>query len=281
MGSSKSNLLNYIAHLLDEGNESQLRKFVVDPISDAEGKWGLTKAERSVLRRTVSGLSNNSVNGYSIDRSLSSYRRSLRLLQNVLHNVGTKVAQDQVETADGEETYSLVLYYPNSDDSIVVSNDPSIASGNTYTCKNNEAVDSNRGPYKNHQSFSIALSGSVTIGSLMKALAAQNSIVYDSVGGLVLSFTVDGATYLADVNNDCYNLEKHPDADFAFWFWSLNGEAGPSTSPGTVSYEDYPIAAGTTVYWQLIAPDKRYGFKPCEAHPQNAFGKEKAQASRA
>ena len=80
-----SNLLKYISHLMQD--DDALHQFTIDPITDAENNHGLTKAERAVLRRTVHGLSNNSVNGYSMVRSDESYRRSLRLLQNVLHSM--------------------------------------------------------------------------------------------------------------------------------------------------------------------------------------------------
>ncbi|MFK7783618.1 MAG: hypothetical protein AB8B56_00810, partial [Crocinitomicaceae bacterium] len=91
MMKSKSNLLNYISLLMHD--DDALHAFLTDPIQ-AEENHGITKAERSVLRRTVAHLSNNSKNGYSVERQLSSYRRSLRLLQNVFHNAESKMTQD-------------------------------------------------------------------------------------------------------------------------------------------------------------------------------------------
>ena len=79
-------------------NDDALHKFSIDPITTSEKENGLTKAERAVLRRTIQGLSNNSVNGYSLQRNLDSYRRSLRLLQNVLCNVGSKMVMVKKQT---------------------------------------------------------------------------------------------------------------------------------------------------------------------------------------
>ena len=276
MGKSNSNLLNYIEHLLDEGNESQLRKFVVDPITSAENDHGLTKAERAVLRRVVSGLSNNSVNGYSIDRSLSSYRRSLRLLQNVLHNVGTKMVQDHLVTED-TNTYSLVLYYPNS------------SGTNDYTCKDQNYLDENGGnSYAHSQTYHINLpNSSYTIQAVMEAMANDPSVglqyATDDPKTVVNSFTVGGSTFTANLHNQdgsvnpCYDLGKNPDAHNVFWFWNINGNPGGQSE----SFAKAPVYAGDTIKWQLIAPCGKSGFVCCHPHPQNAFGKQKAAELRA
>lgn len=85
---SHSALLRYISHLMQD--DEALERYLVDPITHAEGEHDLTKAERAVLRRTVHHLPQTSVNGFSLTRDFASYRRSLRLLQNVLHNVSAK-----------------------------------------------------------------------------------------------------------------------------------------------------------------------------------------------
>lgn len=128
MAESNSKLLNYI-HLLTH-NDDALDHYIVDPITHAEGIHGLTKAERAVMRRVVSGLSNNSANGYSMARNRDSYRRSLRLLQNVLHNVGSKMTSDVVSMSGEADTYpySILVNYPDS--------------LGDYTCKHGSDVNS-------------------------------------------------------------------------------------------------------------------------------------------
>ncbi len=276
MGKSNSNLLNYIEHLLDEGNESALRRFVVDPITDAEGKHGLTKAERAVLRRTVAGLSNNSVNGYSIDRALSSYRRSLRLLQNVLHNVGTKMAMDAMPEQDASYYYALVLYYPNSN--------PNVA--NNYTCHDQNYLDEyGGGSYQNSQVYYVYLnSPQASMLDVMNAMRTQAGLNFstDDPQTVVNAFTVGGNTYTANLHfqdgtvNPCYDLETNPNAHNVFWFWTING--GPGTQ--SESFATKIVNSGQTIYWQLIAPCGNSGFVCCHAHPQNAFGKAKAAELR-
>jgi hypothetical protein len=59
---TKSNLLNYISHLMHDDDHA-LHKFSIDPITTSEKEQGLTKAGHTVVRRTIHGLSNNSVNG--------------------------------------------------------------------------------------------------------------------------------------------------------------------------------------------------------------------------
>lgn len=265
MSKSNSNLLNYIGHLMHD--DSDLRRFVVDPITDSEGKWGLTKAERAVLRRTVAGLSNNSVNGYSIDRSLSSYRRSLRLLQNVLHHSGSKMVHSAVNTA-GMYTYSVVVYYPNA------------TASTDYTCMTNaEVAKSGGSPYAHYIHVPVTLDNS---NPTVEAVLNASGISYgtDDPKVVVNSFTINGITYTAMLHQQdgtvtgCYDLSKDPNADAAFWFYSINGKANPSTSPsGSVPFGSTTLDPNDTVFWQLIAPDSTYGFHPCAPHPQNAFAK--------
>lgn len=280
--SSKSKLLNYIGHLLDSSNDSALRAFVVDPVTESEAA-GLTKAERAVLRRTVASLSNNAVNGYSIDRALGSYRRSLRLLQNVLHHTGNKVAQDHIK-ASGIDSYGLILYYPN------------IAANNDYTCKDNDYVATNGGsPYANHYSLTATFptGTAVTIGMVMDQLETEGLLSFktDPSGSVVQTFTVQGQDITANIFdpttgdlNPCYELTDPPTNHNAFWFFSLDGLAlDPKNAPvgGTVPFSTYPLDPNHTVLWQMFAPDTAYGYLPCEPHNQNKHGKAKAKAMRA
>lgn len=273
MSQSKSNLLNYIHHLMHD--DSACRKFLVDPISDAEGEWGVTKAERAVLRRTVSGLSNNSVNGYSIDRDINSYRRSLRLLQNVLHNVGAKMIHDVMATDDALYYFHLMVYYPT------------VSGEANFTCQNNAAVAADSSPYANAtQLYTIGLTNpNPTIKEVMDSINSTEGdpIPYTTVniGGdeYVNSFLFGGNPIIANLNDPCYDLNQNPNADSVFWFYSINGRANPATSGAIgTSFADQNINSGDAVFWQLIAPDYTYGFQSCAPHKQNKYAKDKMKA---
>ena len=196
MSDSKSNLLNYISRLMHD--DGALQGFIEDPITEAEQDFGLTKAERSVLRRVVAHLSNNSLNGYSMSRTFSSYRRSLRLLQNVLKNVGTKMYADLANLQDN--SYHLVVYAPLTD-----------ATENNFTCKTNADVNA---PFARHISASVTSSEeNVTIKTLLDKVQDQqgSGIQYGTSedGNLVTDFTLafaDGTkTFTADLTNSCYD----------------------------------------------------------------------------
>lgn len=281
MKTSSSNLLNYISVLLHD--DKALETYIVDPITEAEDekKYGLTKAERAVLRRTVSGLSNHSVNGFSMQRTLASYRRSLRLLQNVLHNTGTKMMTDIVSNGDAAtatQVYYLIVNYPN------------LASGSTtdFTCKGNDTVDAVGGPYYQSQFFQIVFNDSNPTSVERLILGASQAfpslISYKTVdlGGkpYVSAITINDRTIIADLSNDCYKLDKNPDADSVFWFYSIDGKPQKG-SPGTtgqigMSFQDYILTSGQTVYWEVLAPDTFYGFQSCKPHEQNLYAASKS-----
>ncbi|MEM1242635.1 MAG: hypothetical protein AAGI45_22625 [Cyanobacteria bacterium P01_H01_bin.26] len=269
-----SNLLKYISHLMQD--DDALHQFTIDPITDAENTHGLTKAERAVLRRTVHGLSNNSVNGYSMVRHGESYRRSLRLLQNVLHNTGSKMIMDTVATADGEYTYHVVVYAPK------------LTESRDFTCKTNYDLKLVGGPYATtYMSSPVVLpSDSPTIKDVLDKSGLGYEIVKNKDGEEFVSAfysapAKSGIKISADISDPCYDLSIEKYADFAFWFYSINGKAGTAHS-GKVggSFANYQLKPGDTVYWQLIAPDKTYGFQPCVAHDANAYAKaQKAQSA--
>jgi hypothetical protein len=278
MRNSSSNLLHYISVLLHD--DKALKTFIVDPITEAEAedKYNLTKAERAVLRRTVSNISNHSVNGFSMERTLSSYRRSLRLLQNVLHNTGTKMISDVVSNGDAttaSQIYYLVINYPNLPDNSI----------SDFTCAGNAKVDSYGGPYANSQFFQIVFNDSnpTTVQRLLlgAAQAFPNKIAYNTVlmgspaKPYVSEITINGRTIKADLSNQCYDLSKNPGADNVFWFYSIDGkpQKGFSGTTGQVgqSFQDYVLKSGQTVYWQLLAPDATYGFQPCAPHELNEY----------
>ena len=269
-----SNLLKYISHLMQD--DEALHQFTIDPITDAENTHGLTKAERAVLRRTVHGLSNNSVNGYSMVRHEESYRRSLRLLQNVLHNTGSKMVMDTVATADGEYTYHVVVYAPK------------LTESQDFTCKTNYDLKLVGGPYATtYMSPPVMLpNDSPTIKEVLDASGLGYDTVKNKEGGEYVSAFYSapeksGIKISADISDPCYDLSIEKYADFAFWFYSINGKAGTAHS-GKVggSFANYQLKPGDTVYWQLIAPDKTYGFQPCFPHDANAYAiKQKAQSA--
>lgn len=267
---SHSHLLNYIALLLHD--DDALMKFTVDPITTAEQHNNLTKAERAVLRRALHGLSNNSVNGYSMARNLSSYRRSLRLLQNVLINTGSKMAMDLADT-NGSHPYALRVYYPN------------ISVGDTdFTCKTNQDVENFGGPYINQIMFPVVRLSrpTATIKEIMDATNVQYSTVKNADGEeYVSAISIFGNTITADLSHSCYRLNdpNNPNPDNVFWFYSINGRANPRTSGSAgESFASKVVQEGSVIEWQLIAPDAQYGFYPCGAHEDNAFGKAKQLA---
>ena len=274
---SNSNLLNYIGTLLSD--DKALKTFLVDPITEAEGKYGITKAERAVLRRTVSHLSNKSRNGYTVSRHLGSYRRSLRLLQNVLHNVGTKLsaenhsAKNLSNDSDDNITVSLIIYYP-----------PNLSGDQDFTGYKNSDVQVKFGsPYTNQRIFTVTVPQGSSIENVMdavKSIYTTSLFDYSTVnpstgdsGDYVESISVyvlsQGQT--CSISANIYSYDPNAGDDYVFWFYSINGQAGHGTSGsegtsfktyGTTS--DTQLNNGDTIMWQLIAPDAEYGFQSCE-----------------
>ncbi len=277
MKKSNSNLLNYIGHLL--ANEQALDAFLIDPITEPEGQHGLTKAERSILRRTIANLSNKSVNGYTIKRDYSSYRRSLRLLQNVLHNVGSKMVQDLVTNNNTEENQAILYTFS------VIYNLPNIASGPVdFTCQTNDYVQKYGGPYAwATPAYTVALTNpNPTIQQVMDAVNQKYfatpvmpyATVKNTAGDLFVSALIPLGVYsiTADISNSCYDLQQNPDADFVFWFYSINGRANPITAGNLGrSFAVQKLNPNDTVYWQLIAPDQKYGFQKCSLTAGNEY----------
>lgn len=268
MKKSQSNLLHYIHVLLE--NDSELEAFIKDPVNTAESKeYGLTKAERSVLRRTVAHLPSTSKSSFAMTRTLDSYRRSLRLLQNVLHNSGTKMMGDVLSNGPVTETstvFYLIVDYPNMDSGEVLN----------FTAEGNDAVDNIGGPYANSQFFQIVFgSGSTTVERLVlgASQAFPDKISYETVSlpdpngvqkPYISSVTINGRKLIADISDPRYDFKTNPSADYVFWFYSINGTANKYNSGSAgMSFADYTLQSGDTVHLQLIAPDTKYGFKPC------------------
>ena len=263
-------------------DDEALKRFLVAPIQEAEVQNDLTKAERAVLRRSIHHLSNNSRNGYSLQRDLSSYRRSLRLLQNVLDTNGANMLMSHAieshpDTSSdlGIYPYAVVIYYPKD------------LSNPDFTCKTNADVQKAGGAYSAHTIPSLAILGeeNPTIQWVMERLRAEGSFDYSTVTidgkPYVSEFTIQGKKVTANLSNQCYDLKKHPEADKVFWFYSVNGTPGQGSLPfrkeedgkDGQSFADFQLKPFDVVFWQLIAPDAKYGFLPCLA-PASEAGQE-------
>lgn len=254
-----ASLHDYISKLMT--NDQALHDFLVDPIKAGEQEHGLSKAERSVLRRTVHHLSNGSKNGYSLARDLGSYRRSLRLLQNVLHTAAGKELSDQSQNSDQHYVYIFYNGRP----------------GNYSGATNQQA----NYPYSH---YFIAYGNGSTIGEVMNDATIlstgerlseyfTNQELPDPVSGgtspYINSFTVPGGfpgsgQYTANFVSEGSTSPILP--DYVFWFYSVNGRPVPAQhnfgKEGT-SYINYQLGSNEVIYWQLIAPDHQYGFQPC------------------
>ena len=250
-----ASLHEYISKLMTD--DKALKDFLIDPIKSAEKDHGLSKAERTVLRRTVHHLSNASKNGYAVSRDMGSYRRSLRLLQNVLHGATAKELADHSETAN---QHYIVVYYNG-------------LPGN-YTGQGNTAVGS---PYANYiyglgtgstigevVSNANVYGSSTPMSSVLKASNSGHASVVTEVE-IPAGFTGSGTYSAYPVGLPDPDTGNLP--DFVFWFYSINGAPMPHNqhnygSEGQ-SYYDYPLNPGDYVVWQLIAPDVASGFQPC------------------
>jgi hypothetical protein len=282
---SKSKLLNYISLLLSD--DEALQRFLIDPITDAEGKYGLTKAERAVLRRTVFHLSNRSLNGYTLVRHLGSYRRSLRLLQNVLHNAGSKMGQEAHIAASGPAEdadvaiYTVLIYVPERITS-------SSQGTQTLTGLTNHEVQQKYGnPYGRWVPYYVLMprDSSTTIMDVMTAagVSFKTSTGNDGLPYVASITPIGGFPEIsADPTDPRYDLDKHPDADFVFWFWSIDGTPNITKGfGGSGSFAQQVLQPDSIVFWQVIAPDTdNYGFMRCEPTNGNAFA-EAAKAAKA
>jgi hypothetical protein len=266
-----SQLNSYISKLLSD--DDALKDFLKDPIKAAEDGHGLTKGQRSVLRRVVANLSNNSTNGYSIVRDLTSYRRSIRLLQNVLHlerghasNAQDSPITASVSEADTSTTYTIFVYY---------NGDPTNPLG---------SVNNPSAQYAYSVQYKSTVPANSTLETIMNNAVDSkgNLLQYDSQyypatqEEAVVSFTIPSGytgagTYLAPPHDDASSRAP-------FWFFSVGGQAitsqggsygiNPNASYGYAgnlnagTFVDYK-PQDNVIYWQCIAPDRIYGFQAC------------------
>ncbi|AUC16759.1 hypothetical protein BTO06_17125 [Tenacibaculum sp. SZ-18] len=278
-----SQLDTYISKLLK--NNDALEAFIKNPKEQSKQN-GLSKADGAILRRSVSGLPATAKTGLGISRPLSSYRSSIRLLQNVLHNYhGHKIAG----YADNDIVYlpTILIYYndiPNWKGAPV--NDPHQAYTNHVYAL-----------YKNNNT------SAATLGEAMGFVPLDNPSVGDKVTGSLDIFGNSGyvnytATYYNmgktntlmpyitefNINGTIITIDLEgvtPEDHLPFWFYSLNGNAiVPNDSdieyhknPDAIigkdfySFADYPLPKQSdipnTITWQAIAPDTAYGFASC------------------
>ncbi|MEO1731023.1 MAG: hypothetical protein AAFR64_09810 [Pseudomonadota bacterium] len=240
----------YLTKLM--GDDDALTAFLSHPIESSE-EAGLTKAERTVLRRVLIGASTNSTNGYAVVRPLSAYRQAVRVLQNVMHNnMGSALA------AGAQGSAALVLYY---------SGNPADPGSYPY---NNYLVWYGTGSTIGELMSSISGSGAPDTTGQYKLVYTDSPVFLGQGKHIIESFTIGTAVYTAPPHDA--STSRDP-----FWFFSVNGRAvvsgskNPTAKYGGVgeSYYDYPIVPGDTVFWQDIAPDMNYGFASCKPSTHN------------
>ena len=233
-------------------DDEALTAFLSHPVETSE-EAGLTKAERTVLRRVMVGASTNSTNGYAIVRPLSAYRQAARVLQNVMHNnMGTALA------VGAQASATLVVYY---------SGIPSEPGAGPYYYK---LAWTGTGDSIGQLMENIANSGTLDSTGQYKLIYANSQEFLNQGKYIIESFTIGVDTYLAPPHNRATSTDP-------FWFFSVNGQAvvngmkHPNADDGELgeSYLKYPIQEGSTVYWQVIAPDVSYGFASCKPSTDN------------
>jgi hypothetical protein len=284
-----STLDHYISKLLSD--QTSLEAFIDDPKGQSKLNH-LSKADGSILRRCVSALPATSKSGLSIRRPLSSYRSSIRLLQNVLHNYHGQKYSSKV----GEE----IVYLPSI---LIYYNDTPGWTGAPVNDPHQGYVKHVYAYYKNNNTSAR------TIGEAMGFNPLSNPVVGDTVSGTLNTYGggIDDISYTATyykaggtenilpfitkfvIDGISINIPLDgvtPDDRAPFWFYSINGNAivpnpilpiqnvyikNPDAVIGGdfVSFADYPLPTPTgtrkvnTITWQAIAPDMEYGFPPC------------------
>ena len=290
MSITKQTLDRFISKLMSD--DTALNKFLTDPTNGGQ-EHGITKAERAVLRRVTAHLSNNSKNGFGIQRDLSSYRRSLRLLQNVLHKHAATHATNQ-ESTDGLTTYSFHVYItgnPNNPGAPYYN--PSVAYTNyvSFTKSGSFTTIGHAMSFNPPSNPSQGDTSSVNLGTVSDSQGNSGTlsyrVIYLPVGTsttnfdwYIESFTLAGFSSGIDGTYDLPLTDVTGTDRAPFWFFSLNGNAiepntnqGYSLTPGVVEgdngvgFNDFLLNSSTQIVWQPIAPDMDYGFGPCFSTP--------------
>ena len=270
-----SKLDSFLSTMLTD--DEALKEFLADPISSEE-KHGLRKAERSVVRRVVRHLPPTAKSGFSMQRSLASHRRSLRLLQNVMHGVA---ASHGLTTTDAEETAAGVLvriyYTGNPDMPAGLLDNPSLSYA--YNCYIN--APSSASTVAEALNFDGSAGGhfpayqSGVTGQKIVSYTVVNKGTSDKPQYYIDSFTIPSG--FAGPGTYKLNLPTSLSKQEPFWFYSLNGEAitnqngiylvNPDAREGSEgkSFTDTPLTSSdTSIIWQAIAPDATYGFAICK-----------------
>lgn len=278
-----SKLDSYISKLLS--NDDALKSFLVDPIKASEDENGLSKGQRSVLRRVVANLSNNSTNGFGIVRHLDSYRRSIRLLQNVLHlergaainDHGEALKSNNDKADDSYQYYTIYVYY-NGD-----ANNPQ---GSIYEPSRQ---------YAYHITYISYAPVGATIETIMNAAydrfgnrLINNYRAQQYTGGVAVTSFIIPPQYAGQGNY--YAPPTDVTQRVPFWYFSVGGTA--LTNPYYTGYNPYSgqggpddtftnyipsnaaVANNNVIYWQCIAPDQIYGYASCVTSTvENTFEK--------
>ena len=277
-------------------DDKALELFLVNP-EQSEKYYGITKAERAVLRRVVAGLSNNSKNGFSIRRDYRSYRRSLRLLQNVLHkhSSGQLVRHQNNKRVDSTYYPFVAIYltgntaYPGAPvyrPSLAYNTYVqfygagtsnlygSIADAMYFVPPSNPSAYGPSNPYT-----TVVPSSAYIISQYGNRCTLKYQSIYQNGEWYIISFTVGGSTN-ANLQNGTYALVPGDNTTrVPFWYYSVNGDAivvDPSKATGyginKNSEQGYNGQSFTTftidnskdyIIWQGIAPDQAYGYAPC------------------
>ncbi len=282
-----SALGTYISKLLHDNQA--LQDFIADPKGQCKAH-GLSKADGAILRRSVAGLPATAKSGLGITRPLNSYRSSIRLLQNVLHNHHGHLLSSY--NSNPVILPTICIYYNST------WSPPNV--GAPYTDPHSAYVDHVYCFYKNNntsaqtvgeamgfteqpgQPVNTPFSGSLDRWDGNGQVGYAGQYLPAGPGGpikpFITSFTIDGTTYEIDFTG----VTTH-DRD-PFWFYSVNGNVIVPINPGSNQYELNPEACygagfssfadynlnndcdGSSVHnitWQAIAPDQNYGFAPC------------------
>jgi hypothetical protein len=289
-----SNLDHYLSLLMRDDNA--LEFFITNP-SKAEDTYGVTKAERAVLRRVVSGLSHQSKNGFSIRRDYGSYRRSLRLLQNVLHKHSSAQLikhhapkNDAVTTGASVNTSMYIYFTGNPSIPGAPYYNPSIAYNSYVSFIGPSTTNSTRSigeamyfsppsnPYEG-QLYTTLIPSSASVRSQYgDACLLKYQCIFQNGAWYVISFILAGSNN-SNLQNGPYQLiPGDNNTRLPFWYFSVNGNA-IAYDPSAIydysktdrtfqgyngqSFTNFNFYSNEPVYWQAIAPDHAYGYAHC------------------
>lgn len=289
-----SQLDKYISTLLSD--DSALESYLKDPKAQALSH-GLSKADASILRRCVNDLPATAKSGHAIIRPLGSYRSSVRLLQNVLHNFhGHKIGASMAESSDANINANTIQIYYNTTsgwtgapvDSPAEAYQTSVYAYYAKTFNiNNDTVgdamgfspDGSKGPFSGQ--LQIIGGGTVDYRGSYYPMGGNGDLM-----PYITGFTINKPNTDPVAIDISFDNVKSTDR-LPFWFYSVNGNAlvfDPGAEPecgenysknpdanvnigeGSESFAGHKLPTNTfynNIVWQAIAPDQCYGFAPC------------------